>query len=96
MENRTLVSVISNVIGPFVMLTCPSSEMLYEAAQPVALSLSDYTNPTAMPALRLRVDGVDAFLIRFGLKATVVVAMIVKVGGQWEIVYEEPDYATLC
>jgi hypothetical protein len=93
-----LSSCIRRAAGPFLVLTCESSaELLYDRQhRGVTLSFADYGQVAAMPQIRLELDGVEAFIVRKGLKASVVVALLVMVDGQWRMHYREPDYPELC
>ena len=91
-----LASCTTRVVAPLTMMVCPSAQMLYEGKRGVALSFADYGEATVEPLLRLQLDGRDALLIRFGLKAEVTVALVIKEAGQWRVRFRAADYALIC
>jgi hypothetical protein len=83
-------------VPPFTMLDCGSAQLLYEGKQGIAVSFEDYGRSTVEPLLRFRLDGKDAVLMHLGLKAEVVVALLVKENGQWRLRFRRADYPLLC
>ncbi len=83
--------------APFTILVCQAAELLYEGTRGIAASFADYSEASVQPRVRFRLDGRDAVLIRLGLKAEVVAALLVKQpDGSWRLSFRRADYALLC
>ncbi len=70
--------------------------MLYEGMRGIAASFADYSAQAAQPEIRFQLNGHDAVLMRFGLKAEIVIALLTKEHGRWRITFRSADYSLLC
>jgi hypothetical protein len=84
-------------VAPFTIVSCPTTELLYEGSRGIAISVADYGEDTVEPLLRFRLNGRDAVVIRLGLKAAVATALLVRSDdGLWRLNFRRFDYAQLC
>jgi hypothetical protein len=84
-------------VETFTVVTCGSdAELLYEGRAGIMASFSDYSDRSAFPLARFRLGGKQAVLVRIGLKAQVVIGLIVKDGHHWRLSIREADYPLLC
>jgi hypothetical protein len=86
----------TRAVLPFTVLVCGSAELLYEGRQGITASFADYGQASAMPIAHIQLDGRDAFLVRVGLKAEMVIALLLKENGKWRLTYREADYPLMC
>jgi hypothetical protein len=93
-----LASCTQHPVDVFTRVSCQDNQvqLLYERARAIVHSFADYGEAAAHPLLRLRLGDTEAILIRLGLKAEVVVALLVKEDGQWRLKVRSADYALLC
>jgi hypothetical protein len=91
-----LSSCATRAVLPFTVLVCGSTELLYEGRQGITASFADYGKASAMPIAHIQLDGRDAFLVRVGLKAEMVIALLLKESGKWRLTYREADYPLMC
>jgi hypothetical protein len=92
-----LSSCTQRSVGPLTSLVCgDTATFLYDGRRPVASSFADYGESTIAPQIRFRLDGADAVIIRYGLKAHVVAALLLKTAGTWRILFRAADYDLLC
>jgi hypothetical protein len=83
-------------VAPFTIVSCPTAELLYEGSRGVAVSFA-ITDGGAATLLRLRLDGRETVVIRLGLKAAVVSALLIRgEGGLWQLRFRDLDCARLC
>lgn len=94
----SLASCTQHAVDVFTRLSCVNGEvqLLYEGARPIVRSSAEYGDAAADPLLRFRLGDKDAILIRLGLKAQMVVALLVKEDGKWRLDVRSADYALLC
>ncbi len=92
-----LADCVPRTVAPFTVLGCHGAELLYEGTRGIVASFADYSKDTVEPEIRLQVDGREAVLIRLGLKAEVVAALLVRQpDGTWRIAFREVDYPLMC
>lgn len=94
----TLASCTQQSVDVFTRLSCLDGQvqLLYEGARPIVQSFAEYGDAAVDPLFRFRLGDKDAFLIRLGLKAHMVVALLVKEDGEWRLDVRAADYALLC
>jgi hypothetical protein len=91
-----LSSCTQRPIDIFKVVRCPAgAELLYDHDHAVLGSFAEYSDAATLPLNRLRVDGNEAVLVRVGLRAEVVIGMIVKQADGWRLAIRGPDYATM-
>jgi hypothetical protein len=83
-------------VRPFTVVACPAAELLYEGERGLIASFADYGEQKAEPVLGFQLDGREAFLVRIGLKAEMVVALLVREDSGWGILFRQADYPLLC
>ena len=54
------------------------------------------SSQAAQPEIRFQLNGRDAVLMRFGLKAEIVIALLTKENGRWGITFRSADHPLLC
>jgi hypothetical protein len=94
-------------ISPFTLLTCgltregagpnpAPAEFLYEGRNAIVFSVGEYSTARARPVLRFTLNGKEAVLIRLGLKAEEIAALLVREGTSWRLAAGGADYPTMC
>ncbi len=92
-----LADCVRRTVAPFTVLVCRGAELLYEGTRGIVASFADYSDDTVEPEIRFQLDGREAVLIRLGLKAEVVAALLVRQeDGTWRIAFREVDYPLMC
>jgi hypothetical protein len=92
-----LADCVRRTVAPFTVLVCRGAELLYEGTRGIVASFADYSKDTVEPEIRFQLDGREAVLIRLGLKAEVVAALLVRQpDGTWRIAFREVDYPLMC
>lgn len=81
----------------FTRLICGgSAELLYDGERAVSVSFAEYGASAAEPVLRLSVEGREVFVMRYGIKAETVMALLIGQGADWKVLFREAEHALLC
>jgi hypothetical protein len=92
----SLSECVARAVGTFTVLSCQGADLLYERMRGIAASFADYSDQAAQPEIRFQLDGGDAVLMRLGLYAEIVIALLTRENERWRITFRSADYPLLC
>ena len=82
--------------GVFVRVECGVAKLLYFGTRLLLSSFADYGDAAADVLGSFRVKDAEYFVVRVGLKAQKVVALLRHSGDKWELLIRPADYPLLC
>src|SRR4051812_31782854 len=92
----SLSECVARAVDTFTVLSCQGADLLYERMRGLAASFAEYSGQAAQPEIRFQLNGLDAVLMRFGLKDEIVIALLTKDNGRWRIRFRSADYPLIC